>query len=223
MKIPNHIAFIMDGNRRWGYKNNVDLETAYKKGANNATVMVEYLFKYGVQDVSFWVFSVDNHKRSSQEKNIIFNVIEKNSVPEKFFQYNIRIIGSKNNIPESLNKKFEEIQNKSNQQSTKNINLFFNYSGSVEIIDLFNCQNNNNLFKSCKNFADLKKNSISKNITDIDMIIRTGGQKRLSNFSFLLTTYSEIIFNNSLWPDFTIQELQQYLHDYNYVNINFGQ
>lgn len=215
--IPNHVAFIMDGNRRWARKNLFSLDKVYQKGFDHAVSLSKFLFKKGVKEISFWAFSVDNHKRPENEKNIIFDLILNTEATKDLLEYKIRVLGFDNNINENILQKLKDIEAQSNQNSEHIINIMFNYSWSEELIHLLQ-QNPEKI----NNIEDIKNHSISKDLSFIDLLLRTGGQKRLSNFSLLLTMYSEIYFSKKLWPDFNQQDLCDILEDYSNIQRNFG-
>ena len=213
----------MDGNGRWASKKKLPKKEGHRAGINACIKIIKNLYKLDVHvnELSFYVFSTENWKRSLREIKDLFNLIEEYYQEfEKTAQnYNLRIrhYGSR----EKLNKKILNIIDDVTKATKKNnsncINLVFNYGGRDEII---------NAIKKIK-LKKINKNNLSKNLYtfesyDPDLIIRTGGEFRLSNFMLWQSAYSELFFTKKLWPDFNIIDLKKILINYRKRKRNFG-
>ena len=201
----NHVAFIMDGNGRWGQKKRKGRNFGHYQGVNTVKKIVKCSLKINIPIVTFYVFSSENWKRPKHEINYLFKLIK------KYFSEEIDNIlsqGIKINIigeTEKLSSELKSILNKVCTLTRKNkkiiVNLAINYGSKKEILKAFK-KNKKKL--TIKNF---EKNLDTKNIPDPDILIRTGGHKRLSNFMLWQLAYTELFFVKKLWPDFNGNDL----------------
>lgn len=231
MKDINHVGIILDGNRRWAKSQGKRPEYGHKMGAENLEEFVKKLNKEKIiKYLSVYIFSTENWKRSKREVNylmslfkIYFKSIMKNSDTE-----NIKIIfsGSDKNLSENLKKMKYEIIEKTKNNTGLVLNLCFNYGGRVEIIETIQ-----NMFEDIKSGKiekeDITEEYISskiytKDIPDPDLIIRTSGEQRLSNFLMWQGSYSELYFIRKHWPEFKIEDLKNALDEYNNRERRFG-
>ena len=216
----NHIAFIMDGNGRWGVKKKKNRNFGHLKGVETVKKTVKASIKLNIPIISFYVFSSENWKRPKQEVNYLFKLIK------NYFSKEIKSIikqGIKINIIGDVNKLSADIKSTLNNTSnlTKNnskiiVNLAINYGSKNEIL---------NAFKKTKkklSIKNLEKNLYTKNIPDPDILIRTGGHQRLSNFMLWQLAYSELFFLNKLWPDFNSTDLLKVIKKFKKSKRNFG-
>ena len=216
----NHIAFIMDGNGRWGEKKNKGRNYGHLKGVDTVKKIVESSIKLKIPIVTFYVFSSENWKRPKREINFLFQLIK------KYFSQEIKNISSQDikiNILGEINKLSSEIRSilKRTMNITKKnkaiiVNLAINYGSKNEIL---------NAIKKTKkklNIKNLEKNMYTKNQPNPDILIRTGGHKRLSNFMLWQLAYSELFFLNKLWPDFNVKDLKKIINEYRRQKRNFG-
>ena len=219
-----HIAFILDGNKRWAKKNNINLQTAYKKGLENISNITSNCLEIKLKYLTLFTLSSENIKR--QSVNNIFQVIYNDFsfffdkiIDEK--KVKINIIGSKLNLPSKILKLIEhcEYETKSNNQLI--LNLAFNYGFKNEIHDVLKKIKDDKSI-SISTDEDINKLFYLGNIEDPDLLIRTGGEKRLSNFIMYNLTYTEIFFIDTLWPDFKFEELKTIIKKYNTINRNYG-
>ena len=216
----NHVAFIMDGNGRWGQKKRKSRNFGHYQGVNTVKKIVKYSLKINIPIVTFYVFSSENWKRPKHEINYLFKLIK------KYFSEEIDNIlsqGIKINIigeTEKLSSELKSILNKVCTLTRKNkkiiVNLAINYGSKKEILKAFK-KNKKKL--TIKNF---EKNLDTKNIPDPDILIRTGGHKRLSNFMLWQLAYTELFFVKKLWPDFNGNDLYKIIKKYQMIKRNFG-
>ena len=219
-----HIAFILDGNKRWAKKNNINLKIAYKKGLENISDLINNCINIKIKYLTLFTLSSENIQRQSVVN--IFEVIYEDFsfffdkiIEEK--KVRIKIIGSKLNLPSKILKLIEhcEYQTKNNKQLI--LNLAFNYGFKNEIEQVLQ-KIKNDLSIKLNSPEDIKKLFLLGNIKDPDLLIRTGGEKRLSNFIMYNLTYTEIFFIETLWPDFKFEELKLIITKYSTINRTYG-
>ena len=213
----NHVAIIMDGNGRWAKKNNVSKKTGHENGIKNCILICENLnkLKYKVNEISFYVFSTENWKRKPSEVRNLFKLIEKYYEELRFKAEKnnlcIRHYGSKKKLSSNLIRIINDVTNKTKENSGIKINLLFNYGSRQEIIDAVSKIRKLNISSS-----KLAKYFYIPQSADPDLIIRTGGEVRLSNFMLWQSAYAELYFTKIMWPDFKIKNLNIALD--NYIN-----
>ena len=214
-KTIDHIAIIMDGNGRWAVNQGLERSEGHEVGVKNCIHIIKNIDKldYKIKNITLYVFSTENWKRPLKEVNSLFKLIEnyyvnfKNLAKEK----NLKIthLGSKKNIPIKLKKIITEVVNITKKNNGVSINLAFNYGGRNEIIDSIN------KIKSSKiSIKMLSKNLYKPDLPDPDLIIRTGGEMRISNFLLWQSAYSEFYFTKTLWPNFRIRSLNNIISNY---------
>ena len=221
---PEHIAFILDGNKRWAKKNNISLQKAYKKGLENISSLINNCLEIELKYLTLFTLSSENIQR--QSVNNIFQVIydDFSFFFDKIIQekkIKIKIIGSKLNLPNKILKLIDhcEYETKNNNQLT--LNLAFNYGFRNEIEQVFQKIKEDSSI-NIKNSQHIKELFLLGNIKDPDLLIRTGGKKRLSNFIMYNLIYTEIFFIDTLWPDFNFEELKLLITKYNSIKRTYG-
>ena len=218
----SHVAFIMDGNGRWGKKKRKGRNYGHLKGLNTVKEIVDESIKLNIPFVTFYVFSTENWKRPKSEINFLFKLIENYFAREIM---NIIKKGIKLNIFGELKKlpyKAQKTLQKSLRLTKKNkkivVNLAINYGSKNEIIEAVKKIKN----KKKITYKDIVENLYSKNIPDPDILIRTGGHRRLSNFLLWQLAYSELYFLRKLWPDFKASDFRKIILNYKKIKRNFG-
>ena len=217
----NHVAFIMDGNGRWGNKKNKNRNSGHFAGVKTVKKIVEASIKFKIPVVTFYVFSTENWKRPKTEINFLFNLIKSYFISElKNVIKNgikIKIIGENSKLPKKLKTILKETVNKTKKNKKIIVNLALNYGSKKELINTFK------KVKFKKITEKLVKNNLyTKGVPDPDILIRTGGKKRLSNFMLWQLAYSELYFLDKLWPDFTSKDLNKVLKNFYKIKRNFG-
>ena len=218
----NHIAFIMDGNGRWGLKKNRTRNYGHLAGVKTVQKIVESSILFKVPVISFYVFSTENWKRPKSEIKHLFSLIEmyfkkeiNNIIKNKI---KINISGRLNNLPSKIKKTLTEAVKQTKKNNKLVVNLAINYSSKYEIIDAIK--------KIKKNSKRISEEKINKKLyADLpfpDILIRTGGQKRLSNFMLWQLAYTEIFFLEKLWPDFLRSDLKKIIKKFHKIKRNFG-
>ena len=215
----NHIAFIMDGNGRWGKKKNKGRNFGHFKGVETVKKIVSASIKFKIPIITFYVFSSENWKRPKKEITFLFRLIK------NYFLKEIKSViseGIKINILGDINKFSPDIKKvlKNTVKFTRKnkkiiVNLAINYGAKNEIIDAI---------KRTKKISlkNLEKNLYTKHMPNPDILIRTGGHKRLSNFMLWQLAYSELFFLDKLWPDFNSKDLLKIVRQYKKSKRNFG-
>ena len=221
----NHIALILDGNKRWAKKNNQSSINGYTKGFENITKVVTYTLTKKISNLTIFALSSENFNRSSI--NVIYEIIYDNFsktfndlVKEKGVK--IKIFGSRKNLPQKILEIFKNIEESSINNKNLNLNIAFNYGFKDEIRNILK-----NIIKKESNInLDNQKNIDNLfflgQIPDPDILIRTGGYKRLSNFIMYNLTYTELFFTETLWPDFSEKEYNLIINQYLNINRKYG-
>ena len=219
----NHIAFIMDGNGRWGKKRGRNRKFGHINGVKTVQKIVKSAIKLKIPFVTFYVFSTENWKRPKSEISFLFKLVNsyfkkeiKNVTENKI---KINILGKTELLPKNLKKTLKETIKKTKKNNKLVVNLALNYGSKSELVDAFN-----KIKKSKKknSISQIEKNLYTKNIPNPDILVRTGGQKRLSNFMLWQLAYSELFFLNKLWPDFQLKDLLKIIKIYKKRKRNFG-
>ena len=217
-----HVAIIMDGNGRWGLKNKNSRNAGHRAGLNTVEKIIKETIKNNIKFLTLYAFSTENWKRPKKEINFLFNLLE-NFLKEKIVDLNkqkirLKIIGRKN-----FSNKLNNLLNLSEKKTSKNkrlqINLALNYGSKAELIYSFKELAKN---KELINEKNIKKYLETKDTPDPDILIRTGNTKRLSNFLLWQMAYSEIFFEEKLWPDFNEKDYFKIIKKYKSIKRNFG-
>ena len=216
----NHIAFIMDGNGRWGKKKGKGRNFGHLKGVENVKKIVNVSTKLKIPILTFYVFSSENWKRPKNEVNFLFKLIDKYFTKEidKVLEQGIKIniFGEIKKLPINLRKTLKKSILLTKKNSKIIVNLAINYGSKKEILLAINKTNKNASVKS------IEKNLYTKNMPFPEILIRTGGHQRLSNFMLWQLAYSELFFVKKLWPDFGPNDLKKIINKYKKTKRNFG-
>ena len=216
----NHIAFIMDGNGRWGEKKNRGRNYGHLKGLETVKKVVKNSIKLKIPIITFFVFSSENWKRPKKEINYLFKLIKIYFLKEieniKKQGIKLNIFGEINKMPLDVKKVLKKSASLTNKNKTILVNLAINYGSKNEIIYA--------LKKIGKkiNVKNIENNLYTKNILNPDILIRTGGHQRLSNFMLWQIAYTELFFLDKLWPDFSSNDLTKIVKRYKKIKRNFG-
>ena len=222
--LPQHIGFIMDGNGRWAKKRLMPRTYGHNQGVKNVIEIVEYAFSLGIKTVSLYAFSTENWSRPKEEVDTLFELIRKyfNEYINKLLKDGVRlqIMGDISALPDDILKDFNYSLEKTKDNDKHVLNIGINYGGRTEIIKAVN----QIIKEGVKDIDEVtfKKYLYTSNISDPDLIIRTSGESRLSNFLLYQAAYSELYFTKTLWPDFHKKELDIALKDYKSRNRRYG-
>ena len=225
LNIPNHLAIILDGNGRWAKSRGLTRLQGHDAGFDRAEEIAEYAFDKGVKVLSLFAFSTENFKRSKEEVDHLMEILINmfSSKFQKIVEKGVKIIisGSRDNLSEAVIKSIEEMTEKTKENKNGILNICFNYGGRLEIVDAYKKIMKLNV-KEEDITEDFIKENLYNNLPDIDLLIRTSGEQRLSNFMLYLLAYSEFYFPEIHWPDFTKEEFDKAILSYNQRNRRFG-
>ena len=220
----NHVAIIMDGNGRWGLKKKGSRNYGHIKGIKTVETVIKSSIIQKIPYLTLYTFSTENWKRPDSEINFLFDLIRKSlkkNLPRLIKQgIKVNIIGQKKGLPKDIIKIIKLIEKKSIKNKRITLNLALNYGSKEEIINA--CKK---LFS--KKHKEINVNSFeeelyTKNIPDPEILIRTGGTKRLSNFLLWQIAYTEIFFIDKLWPDFNEKDFNNVISKFNKIKRNYG-
>jgi len=221
---PKHIAIIMDGNGRWAKMRGMPRYKGHQEGVKVTKEIVGYCSKIGVPFITLYVFSTENKKRSSEEVGFLMGLIKQHLKAELQFyaDNNIRVlhIGDLSGLPSAVQEEIIVVREKTKDYTGSSVVLAINYGGKDEIVRSIR----NLLPEQLVNMteADFSLCLDTKDIPPVDLVIRTGGEKRLSNFLLWQCAYSELYFSDKYWPDWTTEDLQIAIDDYMTRNRRFG-
>ena len=223
IQVPNHIAIIMDGNGRWAKKRGLPRTFGHKEGAAALRKIITHAAQIGVKYLTVYAFSTENWKRSQEEVSalmFLFKSYIKNE-EKNIMKINIRFMvsGRSENVSPTLLKAIRELEEKSKDNSGLTFNIAFNYGGRAEIIDAVN-----KILKSGK--EEISEEEFGKylynDLPDPELLIRTSGEMRISNFLLWQIAYSELYITDTLWPDFNEAELDKAIENFNNRDRRFG-
>ncbi len=227
---PEHIAIIMDGNRRWAKKKNLPIKLGHREGAKTLEKIVRYAKKIGVKYLTVYAFSTENWKRSEDEVNSLMELLERylNDFAKKADTENIKVVvlGDPEPFNDSLRKSMNDAMERTKNNDGITFNICLNYGGRDEIVKA-----TKNIAKKIKNDEisiddideDLiSKNLYTKNMPDPDLMIRTSGEMRTSGFLLWQLSYTEFIFLEKYWPDFDEDDLENCIEIYQKRHRKFG-
>lgn len=224
-KIPNHIAFIMDGNGRWAKRRGMPRNFGHKKGADAVKRVQQACSAIGIKAVSFFVFSTENWSRPKQEIDYIFSLVhdlfddamvECNKQENK---WKLMVSGDLSRLEEKTRLKIQEALEKTKDNTGMICNFAINYGGRDEIIKACN----NLIEKGEKVTKDnFEKELYTYGLPDIDIVVRTSGEVRVSNFMLYQLAYSELFFIKKFWPDMDKSDIEKILLEFQNRNRRFG-
>ena len=222
----DHIAIIMDGNRRWASANNLPSYEGHKRGAENLWNIINNIQEFKLKFLTVFVFSTENWKRSSKEISFLMRLLNEflDHTLSKMNEKNIKVrfIGDLAPFEKKIKDKIHIIQNNSKSNKGVVVTLALNYGGRLDIISAINeILIHNRDFKPI-NENDFKKYTLNKDLPDPDLLIRTGGEMRLSNFLLWDLAYTELMFVPQMWPDFDKLILENCILDYSKRKRKYG-
>jgi len=215
-----HIAFIMDGNGRWGKKKNKGRNYGHLKGLETVKKVVKSSIKFKIPIITFYVFSSENWRRPKAEINFLFKLIDQyfskeiNNVVKQGIKLNI--LGELNKLPQNVRKTLKNCTELTKKNKKITVNLAINYGSKKEILHAFK------KIKKRLTLKNFEKNLYTKNMPNPEILVRTGGHQRLSNFMLWQLAYAELFFINKLWPDFNSKDYFNIIQKYQKIRRNFG-
>lgn len=222
-QLPKHVAFIMDGNRRWAKKKNLKIVDGHKKGSEIVKSIVKKSLELKIKYLTFFSFSTENWNRSKSEILNLQSLLKfyLDSEEENFIKEKIKFsfIGNIKKFDHKIKNKLINLQESTDSFSKLNFTLALSYGSRTEIVDAIQKINKNN-----KKITELSisQNLMTNNYPDPDLVIRTSGEMRLSNFLLWQVAYSELYFTKTLWPEFTSHKYMLALKNYVSRKRRFG-
>ena len=224
--IPKHIAIIMDGNGRWAKEKGKLRVEGHKKGAENIEKIIDYSIKLGVKYLTVYAFSTENWKRPEVEVKALMKLFAKylEDKKEELKKQGVKLLvtGTEENIPNKLLKKIRDTEEYLSDCNQITFNIAFNYGGRKEIVDGINKIIKENRENKEINEEEFKKYMYRPEIPDPELVVRTSGEFRVSNFLLWEIAYSEFYVTNVYWPDFDEREYDLAIASYNKRDRRFG-
>lgn len=229
LNIPNHVGIILDGNGRWAKQRNKSRSEGHKAGYDNLKKLSVYILNKGVKYLSIYVFSTENFKRSAEEVGFLMNlIVTKFKKDSKYFMdNNVKVVfsGSREGLRKDVLEATDYLTNLTKNNTNGILNVCLNYGSRLEIEDM-----TKKIAKQVKdgiiNIDDINEEIINKNLyqdlPDIDFLIRTSGEYRISNFMLWQLSYAELYFPETYFPDFNEKEFDKALIEYNKRDRRFG-
>jgi len=226
IQLPRHVAIILDGNGRWAKKHHLPRQEGHKKGAATTQDVVETFIKYKIPYLTLYIFSTENWKRPKIEVEGLLKLIEERLNEGIKYALNngvkIRHLGKLDRLPAKINGKIKEAEELTRNNDQITLGIAFNYGSRDEIVEATRSIIRNNLNAEDINESVLSRYLYTSDMPDPDLIIRTGGEMRLSNFLLWQAAYAEIYFTPVLWPDFNKEEIDKALIAYSKRQRRFG-
>ncbi len=228
--IPQHIAVIMDGNRRWARQKNMPTKMGHREGALRVTDLVKNCADLGVKYLTVYAFSTENWKRDKKEIDYLMNLLMEFVVKELNNLHKndvkITIMGNIEDLPEKTRKEVEHSVELTKNNKTLHLNIALSYGSRNEIIrgikNIIKEYENNKINIDEINEESFKKYLFTKDMPDPDLLIRTSGELRLSNFLLYQLAYTEFYFTDTLWPDFNKEELLKAIKSFQHRKRRYG-
>lgn len=222
-EIPQHVAIIMDGNGRWAKKRFLPRTAGHNEGAKNLKKIIEHAKNIGIKYLTVYAFSTENWKRSEDEVKALMFLFKSYLKKEEkeFNEKNVKVMisGRRDHMSKDIIEVMDHIIEKTSQNNGITLNIAFNYGGRAEIIDAIN-----KILESDKKNID--ENEFRKylyvDIPDPELVIRTSGEMRISNFLLWQIAYSEIYVTEKLWPEFSKEDLEQAISFFSNRERRFG-
>lgn len=224
--VPEHIGYVVDGNRRWAKKHGIPTYEGHLTGYNAIQEVVKATFDAGVPYVSAYIFSTENWKRSQEEVGRLMGLVLKLLTSDlKILEENnirLRILGSREKVSEKILSAIEDAEERTVNNTRGTLAICFNYGGQLEIADAVK-----KIVQSGARADDVTPEMITANlyapdIPPVDLIVRTSGEQRLSNFMLWRAAYSELLFLEKLWPDMTKDDVTAILEEYSQRDRRIG-
>ncbi|WP_253476005.1 isoprenyl transferase [Flavobacterium sp. HSC-61S13] len=228
--LPNHLAIIMDGNGRWAKQKGFLRIIGHENGAKSVRTTVETCTKLGIKNLTLYAFSTENWNRPKLEVDSLMKLLVKSLKRElkTFIKHDIALnaIGNLSSLPSSVQKELNEVIDKTKSNSKMTLTLALSYGSREEIINATKqiCEKVKNNIISIANIDEsiINEHLYTHNLPDVDLVIRTSGEQRISNFLLWQIAYAEFYFTEVLWPDFTQDHLCQALLSYQNRERRFG-
>ncbi len=223
---PKHIAVIMDGNGRWAKKRLMPRISGHKKGLESVRMVITQCQKLNIPFLTLFAFSTENWLRPSQEVNFLMSLFQESIKKESsaLIKHNVRfkLIGDRKPFPKKLIDKIKELEKLTEKNTGLTLSVAINYGGRWDIVNAVNTYQKETNFKKPLTQKSLTQNLSLNYAPDPDLLIRTGGEKRISNFLIWQFSYSELYFTETLWPDFNERALMTALFEFQKRERRYG-
>lgn len=224
LSIPRHVAIIMDGNGRWAKQKNLPRQAGHNAGAKAVERVINAAQKYGVEFLTFYAFSTENWSRPKEEIDGLMKLLEQtlDKYAKNAEKNNVRLLvsGRKEPLPPSILDKITRVTQATAQKRGLTVNLALNYGSRAELLDAFSKLISQGITHPTE--ADVQRCLYQPALPDPDLLIRTSGEERLSNFLLWQCAYTEFYFTPTLWPDFSEEDFKKALEDFSRRTRRFG-
>jgi undecaprenyl diphosphate synthase len=225
--IPQHVAFIMDGNRRWAKENKLQMIMGHNRGTEILESIIEHGSEKGIKYMTFWAFSTENWNRSKVEVAMLMEVFRKfldSPIVKRLVEKGVKlqILGDYSAFPKDIVQRLERLMEKSKDNTVITINIALNYGGRPELMRAVQKIIADKIDSAAIDEKTISQYLYTKDQPDPDMIIRTGGEQRLSGYLPWQGIYSELYFTDTYWPDFDTKEFDKALAEYERRERRFG-
>lgn len=223
---PKHIAIIMDGNGRWAKKRLMPRISGHKRGLESVRMAITQCQKLNIPFLTLFAFSTENWLRPSQEVNFLMSLFQESIKKESsaLIKHNVRfkLIGDRKPFPKKLIDKIKELERLTEKNTGLTLSVAVNYGGRWDIVNAINAYQKETHFKKLLTQKSLTQNLSLNYAPDPDLLIRTGGEKRISNFLIWQFSYTELYFTETLWPDFNERALMTALFEFQKRERRYG-
>lgn len=223
---PRHVAFIMDGNGRWAEQRGLNRLEGHRAGVKNIHSLIRHLASKGISYVTLYAFSTENWRRPEDEVSGIFHILEEviGDESQALHKNGVRIrhIGSLKELSPRLQESIQNATELTAKNTGLNLSVALNYGGRAEIVEAVKRIVSSGVKPDCIDEKTFEHYLYTDGLPDVDLVIRTGGEIRISNLLIWQTAYSELYFTPVLWPDFNITELDKALQEFSRRKRRFG-
>ena len=226
--MPKTLALIPDGNRRWSMRHKLSVLNGYNIGVRKFIEFAEWCMSYGIDSITVWAFSSDNFSRPKREIDALFSIYKRAAHDKKLIarlhknRTRVRIVGDKEMLPRDLRNALQKLEAETSKHKDRVLNLLIGYGGREDILHAAKKAAETFMESGVNIESAFEKSLLSYGVPNLDLIIRTSGEHRLSGFMPWQSNYSELYFSKKLWPDFTRADLRCALADYSKRQRRFG-
>lgn len=224
--IPKHIGYIIDGNRRWAKEHGIPTYEGHLAGYNALKDVAFATLEAGVQFMSIYIFSTENWKRSQEEiKGLMSLVLKLFTTDAKVFHDNnirLKVLGTRDGLDTKILKAMDKLENDTKDNTAGTLAICLNYGGQMEVVDAVKKIVQSGIVAEKINEDLIAENLYGAEVPPVDVIVRTSGEKRLSNFMLWRSAYSELIFLDKMWPDMTKEDVTAIISEYSRRHRRFG-
>ncbi len=226
LTMPDHVGYIVDGNRRWAKKHGLPTYEGHLAGYNVLQEVVKETFESGAKYVSVYLFSTENWKRSEDEVSKLMGLVLKLLTSDLHLlldnNIKLKVLGSRDNVSDKILRAIDDAEEKTARNTAGTLAVCFNYGGKLEIVDAIKQLASSGQDMSQVTTDMVEQNLYAPEIPPVDLMVRTSGEQRASNFMLWRLAYSEFMFISKLWPDMTKQDVADIMKEYSKRNRRIG-